>query len=188
MRGILSGDLVIGGLGNLTVGDFWSWAYSNVRDNTVRAIFAEWLVGALLGVESTGRVEWDAYDLMLEGCKIEVKSAAYVQSWAQRAPSVIRFDIAQKKAWDAESNTMAAVACRSADIYVFALHDDEDFENANPLDVESWRFWVMSCEEIEVVFGTQKTIGLSAVERRGSPADHQTLKSVVETVRALTLV
>jgi len=45
-----------------TLGDFWSWAYSEVLTNTTRSVFAEYLVGAALGVVNTPRVEWDRQD------------------------------------------------------------------------------------------------------------------------------
>lgn len=34
--------------GDLTVGDFWRWAYSDILSNRNRGIFAEFLVGAAL--------------------------------------------------------------------------------------------------------------------------------------------
>jgi hypothetical protein len=36
-----------------------------------------------LGVVDGVRVEWDPFDLLYEGAKIEIKSAAYVQRWFQ---------------------------------------------------------------------------------------------------------
>jgi hypothetical protein len=47
----------------VTVGDFWAWAYSDILNNTDRAIFAEFVVGTALGVTDAPRVEWDAVDL-----------------------------------------------------------------------------------------------------------------------------
>jgi len=42
---------------------------------------AEYLVATVLGLNQGVRNEWDAYDLETEaGLKIEVKSAAYIQS------------------------------------------------------------------------------------------------------------
>ncbi len=32
------------------VGDFWSWAYSDILSNRNRSIFAEFIVGSALGV------------------------------------------------------------------------------------------------------------------------------------------
>jgi hypothetical protein len=41
----------------LTVGDFWAWAYSDLMVNTVRSIFAEFIVGTALGVIDQPRLE-----------------------------------------------------------------------------------------------------------------------------------
>ena len=77
----------------------------------------EYIAARALRCADRGRVEWDAYDLKAgEGLKIEVKSAAYLQSWSQSAPSPIRLDIAHKRAWYAETNTYATEANRCADI------------------------------------------------------------------------
>ena len=45
------------------VGDFWSWAYSDILGNRNRSIFAEFIVGSALGVVDTARIEWDSVDL-----------------------------------------------------------------------------------------------------------------------------
>jgi hypothetical protein len=83
------------GLNELTLGDFWSWAYS-VFSNLNQSVFAEFLVGAALGIIGIPRVEWRAYDFLYCGKKIEVKCAAYTQSWEQKRPSKITLISARK--------------------------------------------------------------------------------------------
>lgn len=112
----------------LTLGDFWSWAYSDIMYNTVRPIFAEFLVGVALGVIDKPRVEWNAFDFSYKGKKIEIKSAAYLQSWRQPKVSAVRFDIAQKDGWSAETNKFAGISKRNADCYVFCLYPEIDRE------------------------------------------------------------
>src|SRR5436190_20526851 len=46
---------------------------------------------------STDRVE--RVDFECRSYKIEVKSSAYLQTWSQSGPSLIRFDIAKKILW-----------------------------------------------------------------------------------------
>ncbi|MHC4616924.1 MAG: hypothetical protein ACYTEQ_04130 [Planctomycetota bacterium] len=46
----------IGGLSGLTLGDFWSWAYSDVLNNRNRSILAEFLVASALGLIDETRV------------------------------------------------------------------------------------------------------------------------------------
>src|SRR5689334_3299664 len=90
----------ITGLDGLTITDFWVWAYSDILSNSNRSVFAEFMVGSALNVLETPRVEWDGVDFRYGSKKVEVKAAAYLQSWAQTKPSTISFDIGMKKAWD----------------------------------------------------------------------------------------
>ena len=73
--------------------DFWSWSMSDILSNATRGRFAEFIVGTVIGLNPENlREEWDAYDLKTnEGIKIEVKSAAYIQSWSQKNFSTISF-------------------------------------------------------------------------------------------------
>lgn len=65
-----------------TVGEFWRWAMSDLLGNRVRGLLAEFIVGRLLGDDTLShpRMEWDSYDLLYRGHKIEVKSSAYTQT------------------------------------------------------------------------------------------------------------
>jgi len=51
-----------------------------------------------------------------EGIKIEVKSAAYVQSWHQKKLSMISFLTPRTRAWDSETNTQSVEVRRQADV------------------------------------------------------------------------
>lgn len=84
----------IRGTEGATLLDFWQWAYSDILSNRNRAVFAEFLVGHALDCLQVPRIEWDAVDLRYNGFRIEVKSAAAVQSWFQRRPSRVAFGIA----------------------------------------------------------------------------------------------
>src|SRR5512139_3063836 len=95
----------IAGLKERAIGDFWSWAYSDLLCNTVRPLFAEYIVGECLGITQEPRKEWDSVDLKYRGRGVEVKSSGYVQTWQQRQLSKISFEIAlRKNPWDADSN------------------------------------------------------------------------------------
>ena len=75
---------------------FWLWSSSDVVSNATRGILAEYMVGKALGCikEEDIRDEWGAYDLATQaGGRIEVKSAAYVQSWQQSRLSKISFNV-----------------------------------------------------------------------------------------------
>lgn len=90
---------------DFTVSDFWSWSQSDLLNNSLRGVLAEFIVKKALNISSIFRTEWDSYDFITkDGFKIEVKSAAYLQSWKQKTLSKIIFDIAPKKGWDAKTN------------------------------------------------------------------------------------
>lgn len=171
---------------SLTIGDFWSWAYSNVLDNTIRSVLAEFIVGYALDVVDHPRLEWDAVDLRYSGKKIEVKCSAYIQSWEQHSKhSTIRFDIGKKKAWDAETNVYTLEPIRSADCYVFCLYTEMDKMSANPLDLAKWEFYVVHSDQIEQYFAMQKEVALSRIKALCSPVHYQQLKQEIDTLFGL---
>ena len=74
--------------------EFWQWSASDLSSNATRGLLAEFIVAKALGSRQEVRAEWDSYDVLSQdGIKVEVKSAAYIQSWHQRALSRISFGI-----------------------------------------------------------------------------------------------
>lgn len=122
-------------------------------------MLAEYIVAKALGTLATKRVEWDMYDLRVDGFGVEVKSAAYVQSWGTR-PSTISFGIGPTMGWDASTDTYAASAGRCADVYVFCLLKGEDREHINPLNVAQWTFYVLPTSVLNRQVLEQRTIRL----------------------------
>ena len=113
---------------------------------------AEYLVARALGLANGAgvRVEWDRYDLRTaSGAAVEVKSAAYFQSWAQSRESVIEFDIAPTLGWNASTNAYEATSRRQADVYVFALLSHRDKPTLDPLNVNHWSFFVLSTSALD---------------------------------------
>lgn len=154
-----------------TVGDFWAWAYSDILNNTDRAVFAEFVVGMALGVIDAPRVEWDAVDLQYGDKTIEVKSAAYVQSWHKELdpPSRISFDLKERLSWDAATNTYQVEPSRAADCYVFCVYVEKDRSRANVLDVDLWEFYVVPTEQINRQLDSQQRATLSTIEQLTRP-------------------
>lgn len=171
---------IVGGL-DLDVGRFWSWAYSDVLSNRNRAVFAEYLVGAALGTTGgTVRTEWDAYDVAYQGRRIEVKSAAYVQSWKQNGRSQIRFDVSAKRAWYAETNTYDSRPSRVCDCYVFCLFTAIDDAFARVLDTREWEFYPLGKGQIERELGPAKSLALSRLRTMRSPVSWAQLRSAID--------
>lgn len=154
-----------------TVCDFWRWAFSDLTGNALRGLVAEYLVAVAVGADAGVRVEWEAFDVRApSGARIEVKASGYVQSWNQTKPSDIRFDIAPKKPLEEATNSYPAVADprRHADIYVFALHRHQDKATADPLNVEQWEFYVLSTRALDAHCPTQRSLGLTTLQRLGA--------------------
>jgi hypothetical protein len=162
---------------------FWRWACSDLLGNTLRGQLAEYIVGLVLGCLEGARQEWDAVDLKWtpsgasEPIPIEVKSAAYLQSWKQNGLSSISFDIAPKRSWDPKTNVIANEPQRSADVYVFCLLHYKDKSTVDPLDLSQWSFFAVSSKRIHHEFQTQQQISLSRLEKvHGPPFSFQELK------------
>lgn len=151
----------LGGGGTLTLSGFWQWSVSDLVSNATRGILAEYLVAYALGLDRGARNEWDAFDFETEtGLKIEVKSAAYIQSWFQRELSQITFNIPKTLAWDYKTNRQAKEKKRQADLYVFCLLHHKDKDTINPMDMAQWTFYVISTKRLEKIRPERKSITL----------------------------
>ena len=151
-----------------TLFDYWQWSGSDLLSNTLRGVLAEFLVARALGVANTPRLEWGWYDLATStGRKIEVKCAAYRQSWPQDRPSDIRFNIAPSKwLWDPHTNTSRyhETPIRACDTYVFCLLGSLEDTEPNPLNIDQWTFYVIRTKDLDSEVGTQKTIGINPLK------------------------
>src|SRR5690606_30413767 len=144
--------------------EFWQWSQSDLLNNALRGTIAEFIVAKAVNATNEIRVEWDAFDLTTpEGLKIEVKSAAYLQSWKQERDSSIQFSIRSAKGWDAATNISATESSRNADVYVFCLLKEKDRSLVNPLNLNQWDFFILATEQINREKGTQKTIGINSL-------------------------
>ncbi len=143
----LTGNERLAGVG-ATVADFWRFALPDVTTNVVRGWLAEYLVWRAIGVERPVRIEWDAFDVLWGDIRIEVKSSALVQRWAQRADSRLAFTGLRGRVLDPATNDYTEVATYNADVYVLAVNlavrDQYD-----QLDICKWRFAVLSRAVLE---------------------------------------
>ncbi len=147
---------------------FWQWSGSDLVNNTLRGMLAEYLVACALGLADGTRVEWDAYDLKTKrGIKVEVKSASYLQSWLQSRPSAISFGVQPTIGWDASTNEYGIERKRQADVYVFSLLAHQDKLTLDPLDVDQWEFYVLPTVVLDEKIPTQKQTGLATLLRLG---------------------
>ncbi len=146
--------------------EFWQWSASDLLSNATRGRLAEFIVAKALGISTAGvRNDWDPFDLQTaEGIKIEVKSAAYLQSWHQNAYSLINFSIAETCYWDANTNKMVKERKRHADMYVFALLDHQDKTTVEPMNLDQWRFFAIPTTVINDTFPGKESVKLIEVQ------------------------
>ena len=154
-----------------TLLDFWQWSASDLVSNATRGVLAEFLVAMALGVPpDQPREEWAAWDLTTpEGIKVEVKSAAYVQSWSQKELSKITFNTPKTRAWVVESNQQSREIRRQADVYVLCLLAHKDKTTINPLDLSQWEFFVLPTSVLDERTRSQHSITLPSLLRLHGP-------------------
>ena len=147
---------------------YWQWSGSDLVSNVERGVLAEFLVASAMKLTMAPREEWGAFDLEVpSGGTLEVKSAAYIQSWEQEDFSKIRFDIARRKsAWNPETGKYKEHDSpkRNADVYVFCLLKHRCQETIDPLDVDQWEFYVVPKALLDCERDDGKSIALGALK------------------------
>lgn len=169
-------------LDGLTIGDFWAWAYSDIISNTDRAVFAEFIVAAALGLTDTPRQPWLSFDLLYKNKRIEVKSSAYLQDWHQGKISEIRFSIKKARDWNPQTNILSDSSQRNADCFVFCLYAEKNHSNVNLLNVHAWEFYVISTDRLNQQLGSQKSLALSKLRKISTPLSFTALKQRIDDV------
>jgi hypothetical protein len=166
--------------------DFWGWSGSDLLDNVGRGVLAEFIVATALGIPTDGvRVNWSAWDLTTPGgIRIEVKSAAYLQSWAQKQLSAISFSTPKTLAWDEDTGEWAGEAGRHAQVYVFALLAHTDPTTVNPLDLDQWAFYVLPTAVLDA--RSQQSITLKTLQGLTAAVGFGELRGAVEQGRRPT--
>ncbi|TCN28591.1 hypothetical protein EV644_1455 [Kribbella orskensis] len=155
---------------------------SDLRMNNVRGYLAEFLVAKAVGATGS-RIEWDAYDIFTpEGIRVEVKSAGYLQTWAQRRLSRISFGSMKGRTWAPETGE-SAEATLNADVYVFAIQTATCHDAYDPLDVDQWQFYVVGRAAIETT--GYSSIGLPILRiLSDGPVEYADLADAVRAARA----
>jgi hypothetical protein len=161
--------------------DFWRWSVSDLLSNATRGRLAEFLVATATNIEKTSvRDEWSAYDLETpEGIKIEVKSAAYLQSWFQRSLSKISFSTKAALYWDSATNQQSNIKKRHADVYVFCLLHHCDKSTIDALNLNHWEFYVLSTAELNNYTRSQHSITLKSLQGLCGAVCYDKLKTAI---------
>lgn len=149
---------------DLQLSAFWQWSASDLVSNAMRGVLAEFLVTSAFGLADGIRNQWDSFDLLLaDGTRIEVKSAAYLQSWAHAKLSNITFTIRPTLTWSSETNRLTSELRRQADIYIFCLLDHQEKATLDPMRLEQWTFYLLRSAVLDEQCPSQKTISLTSL-------------------------
>jgi len=150
-----------------TISDFWQWAYSDLMQNVERAVLAEYIVAALIGVDNKLRVPWLAYDLKLpNGKTVEVKTMSKLQAWYQKRLSTPRVVIKPTRKWDPKTNLMEDTPKFHSDLYVICFFTAVSHDAADPLNLAQWEFYVLARERIEGFWKERKSISLEFLKEK----------------------
>jgi hypothetical protein len=161
----LEPNRIIDDLYGNTVLDFWSWAFSDLISGSNRGIFAEFLVGAVLGTTENARIEWDVADHIYRGRKIKVKSAAYIEHWLQSKPSRISFPVNHIQRKEIKTSIPGLTLYPKPEVYVFCVFDVRERNEADMLDMSKWLFCPVAAHIIESKYRRKKSITLKEVQR-----------------------
>ncbi len=166
-----------------SVGDFWRWAYSDLRENYLRGILAEFLVAKALGIELSVRSSWDDYDLTTsEGIRIEVKAGGYLQSWKQKELSKLVFGRLRGRAWS-DVDGFASEKSVRADVFVFCVQTATSHDEYDALDIGQWELFVIPGGIIET--RNTDTISLGVVKRLAPSVPFAKLNDAVRNAAGL---
>lgn len=164
-----------------TLNEFWSWNQSNLIENRTRGILAEFIVKQALDIRLEHRIEWDNFDLIsTTGKRIEIKSAAYIQSWEQRAYSKISFAI-EETTGAKDHPEYDGKKRRWSDYYIFCLLTSKDQGTVNPMDLDQWVFFIAPTQVLNEKVPYQTSISLNVLKSLGVMKCHyRNLKEVID--------
>jgi hypothetical protein len=162
--------------------DFWRWSVSDILSNATRGRFAEFIVATATKIDMLSiRDEWSAYDLDTpEGIKLEIKSAAYIQSWFQKALSTITFSTKPAQYWDSITNILSAEKKRHANVYVFCLLHHTNKLTIDPLNMNQWEFYVLATKELNNYTRSQSAITLNSLKRLTTAVGYDRLYETIK--------
>lgn len=129
------------------------------------------------------RVNWLPYDVTSpSGRRVEVKSAAYIQSWTpEDVFSQIKFDIGKKLAWNGA--TYASKPDRNCDLYVFCVFTALT-RDISVLNLDYWDFYVLPTSVLNEKVPEQKSIALSSLLKlEPVKTDYAGLGTIIETIK-----
>lgn len=162
--------------------DFWRWSVSDILSNATRGRYAEFVVGSATNVNmNIIRDEWSSYDLVTpEGIKLEIKSAAYLQSWFQKDLSKISFRTKPALYWDSSTGEQSKEKNRHADVYVFCLLNHKEKRTVDPLNMDQWEFYILATKELNNYTRSQYSITLNSLRQLTDAVSYDMIYDIVK--------
>ena len=114
-------------------------------------------------------------------------SVSNLQSWVQSSLSPISFDISPSHAWDDESGRFDDEYKRQSDVYVFVLLAHQDKLTIDPMNLDQWKFYVLSTAALNKHFKDQKTLTLGGLEKHAPAVGFKKLETTVSQAMAKPL-
>ncbi len=172
----------IKGLEITSVKDFWQWTYSDMLINKNRDDFALFLVAHALELTKMPRIDWGKIDLRYRKKKIAVRTSGYIQSWRQKKPKRISFDISPKTGLDAKKEDSMTFRNREPELYIFCVLAEKDVKKINVLDLEQWQFYIVRTTDLDIHFPKNKKIGLRPIKQLAGATSQTRLKDIIDTL------
>lgn len=177
---------------NTTVKDFWAWSMSRLMGDGTRGDLAEFIVNTALGTDTTTpKKGWGECDIVYNGIRIEIKCSAYLQAWERPSLSKPVFSIAKTINCDIEEfegsyryvgrdNTPPQ---RRSELYIFCLFAATEREQADPMKLDQWEFYIVPTKLIDEKLGEQGKISLQGIEKLGiSKCGYNDIKAIVDAL------
>jgi len=163
---------------DISVKEFWQWAFSDLQQNNIRGILAEFIVAKALNINLGLRKSWDDYDLVTsDGIKIEVKCGAYLQNWNQSKHSELVFGGLCGQAWDEAGGKRGGKAQYRADVYIFAVQNSIVHDEYDALNLAQWEFYLLTKKQLEQ--RNTKSMSLNVVKRITKPVSFTEIASEI---------
>lgn len=181
--------------------DFWKWAFSDLCDDDLKGIFAEWIVLKLLSIPGIRRMSWANSDIITpDRVRIEIKASSYWQSWKLldemgvlrptplhpvSSKTQIRFAGLKARNAVAVANSSDQQLFKSH-IYIFAFQHEKDIERWNAMDLSQWEFYALPVSTVSALgWKSISLIMLRAEQKKLCGHEILTAASLPDVVRAL---
>ncbi|MBR6223216.1 MAG: hypothetical protein IKQ71_07245 [Lachnospiraceae bacterium] len=153
---------------DLSVMELWQWYFSDLFD--IKAVLVEYLVSKALGFESPYNIGyWTAHRLVYRGKVIDLRVTSYVRSLLLE---------------DAMGSFVKSIDIRSkeSDLYIFCMNTGKTYKDADPLNINNWRFYVIPTWYLKAECGKNKSIHHTKVQRLVKEIDFKELRKSVDDV------